>query len=145
VHLKWKINCPDSVITDVRRCKLDGKAWPRQQLPSLNHMIDRRRQLERLLTGLRHLVAVLRRDELCDWTKHFENCLAHAEYLFANGFTQEELNDLSSSIMRVYGGSGSFNDYPGNSTTTGVSGHSLSALCDAVYDDAQELRVIGRY
>lgn len=108
-------------------------------------MIDRKLQLERLSTHLRQLVAVLQQDELCDWTKHFANCLAHAEHLLANGFTQEELNDLSSSIMRVYGGSGSFNDYPGNPTTTGMPGRDLSALCDAVYDDAQELRVIGRY
>jgi hypothetical protein len=108
-------------------------------------MIDRRPQLERLLTGLRQLVDILRREELCDWTKHFANSLAHAEHLLANGFTQEELNDLSSSIMGVYGGSGSFNDYPGNPPATGISGRDLSKLCDAVYDDAQELRVIGRY
>lgn len=108
-------------------------------------MINRRPHLERLLTGLRQLVDILRRDELCDWTKHFANCLAHAEHLLANGFTHEELNDLSSSITGVYGGSGSFNDYPGNPTATGMPGRELSALCDAVYDDAQELRVIGRY
>jgi len=108
-------------------------------------MIDRRSQLERLVTGLRQLVEILRRDDLCDWTKHFANCLAHAEHLLANGFAQEELNDLSSSIIGVYGGSGSFNVYPGNPAATGMSGRDLSALCDAVYDDAQELRVIGRY
>ena len=107
-------------------------------------MIDRKPQLERLVPHLRQLVAVLQQDELCDWTKHFENCLAVADHLLTNGFTQDELNNLSSRVMGVYGGSGSFNDYPGN-PTTGMSGRDLSALCDAVYHDAQELRVIGRY
>lgn len=108
-------------------------------------MIDRRPQLERLLIGLRQLVPVLREDELCDWTKHFENCLALAEHLLANGFTQDELNELSARLTRVYGGSGSFNDYPGNPAANGMSGRDLTALCEQVYDDAYELRVIGRY
>ncbi len=108
-------------------------------------MIDRNPQLERLLISLRQLVEVLRKDEFCDWTQHFQNCHEYAENLLANGFSQEELNDLSSSIMRVYGGSGSFNDYPGNPTAIGMSGRELSALSDAVHDNAQELRVIGRY
>ena len=108
-------------------------------------MIDRRPQLERLFIDLRQLVAVLRKDELCDWTNHFENCLALAEQLLHNGFTQDDLNGLSSNVMGAYGGSGSFNDYPGNPTTTGMSGRDLSTLCNAVYDDALELRVTGRY
>ena len=108
-------------------------------------MFDRQSQLEMLLIHLRELVAVLGRDEHCDWTRHFEHSLAWAEHLEANGFTQDELNELSSSITRVYGGSGSFNDYPGNPATTGMFGRDLSMLCHAVYDDAQELRVTGRY
>lgn len=108
-------------------------------------MIDRESQLEDLLSQLRELVPVLARDKHCFWTKHFEHGLAWAEHLKAEGFTEDELSELSSYITRVYGGSGSFNDYPGNPTETGSSGCDLSSLCHAVYDAATELRVIGRY
>ena len=84
-------------------------------------MVDRQSQLESLLIQLRELVAVLARDEHCDWSKHFEHCLAWAEDLKAEGFAQDELSELSSFITRVYGGNGSFNDYPGNPTETGTS------------------------
>lgn len=107
-------------------------------------------QLARLVESLRRLVAILRLDSACRWRTHFEAQLTQAEHLLANGFEPEELHALSSSVCHVYGGMGSFGDYfpgcydPPIGRCTPVPGtEDFSATSGAVYEQAQELRVVG--
>ncbi|EMI53566.1 hypothetical protein RSSM_04995 [Rhodopirellula sallentina SM41] len=97
-------------------------------------------QLQTLIERLRRLVPILTADADCVWARHFANCLHRAE-TFADGFTQDDLNGLSSSVMSVYGGMGSFNDY----VAYGAGGRPVdgfAGLCGDVYDAALNLRVI---
>src|SRR5690242_4874457 len=73
--------------------------------------MDRSHQLEELVESLGELVAILKNDENCRWIIHFERCLERGRNLMNTGAIQSDLNDLSVSVMRVYGGMGSFNDY----------------------------------
>ena len=111
----------------------------------------RRQQLALLVESLRRLVAILRLDSACRWRTHFEAQLAQAEHLLADGFEPEQLHALSSSVCHVYGGMGSFSDYfpgyydPATGRCTLVPGtEDFSAASGAVYEQAQELRVVGR-
>lgn len=111
----------------------------------------RKEQLACLVESLRRLVSMLRRDGACLWRGHFETQLADAEQLLANGFTQEQLSDLSGSICFVFSGMGSFSDYfPGRYDVTTGRYTSLPGTQDfeevahTVAEQALELRVIGR-
>ena len=73
--------------------------------------MNRNKQLDQLVEALENLVHILRLDQDCQWTDHFKNCLEEAKKLRDNGSQQKELNLLSASVMSVYGGTGSFNDY----------------------------------
>jgi hypothetical protein len=106
-------------------------------------MTDRRSQLADLIENLAGLVDILRHDPKCQWTRHFESCLASSKLLAATGVNQSELNELSGSVMHVFGGMGSFNDYapwqngrtiPGMETLTDVAGN--------VYQAALALRAV---
>jgi len=106
-------------------------------------MPDRRAQLEELQTHLAALVSILRLDPRCQWTRHFEACLHRVEALAGRVLEQDELNSLSGSVMSVFGGMGSFNDYapwqngrviPGMESLTDASGN--------VYQSALALRVV---
>jgi hypothetical protein len=110
----------------------------------------RQKQLTRLTESLRRLVYILRLDNSCQWRKHFETQLAIAEQLLAEGFTQDQLAELSSSICFVFSGMGSFNDYfPGRyDAATGrytplPGSEDFEAVSQAVAEQAFELRVIG--
>jgi hypothetical protein len=113
--------------------------------------MNRRAQLRELTESLSRLVEILRLDKACHWRTHFEMSLSHAQSLLAREFEQSDLNALASSIMQVYGGMGSFNDYapsiydaharryrpiPGADDFEDVSGR--------VYEAALALRVVGR-
>nr|WP_319495134.1 hypothetical protein [uncultured Desulfobacter sp.] len=108
-----------------------------------------KKQLELLIQALEHLCTHLRVDKDCPWTDHFERQLNNAMNLFHNGFTQDDLNSLSSSVRSVYGGMGSFNDYYNPNFTKQRNkiieqiGSSLD-LSEKVYEYALELKVIGR-
>ncbi|WP_414605858.1 DUF6966 domain-containing protein [Stenotrophomonas pavanii] len=54
---------------------------------------------------------MLRLDSGCPWTGCFEPCLSHARLLASRSPSQDELNAHSGSVMPVFGGMGSFNDY----------------------------------
>ena len=74
-------------------------------------MSSRKSELKRLILALEHLCIYLRLDDKCVWTAHFEQQLIYAQQLDKNGFSQADLNELSSSVRSVYGGMCSFNDY----------------------------------
>jgi hypothetical protein len=110
----------------------------------------RQKQLTCLTESLRRIVSILRLDDSCQWRGHFENQLAIAEQLVADGFTQDQLAELSSSICFVFSGMGSFNDYfPGKyDAATGCytplpGSEDFDAVSHAVAEQAFELRVIG--
>ena len=106
-------------------------------------MPERRAQLETLQSELRALVELLRLDADCPWTRHFESCLSRAELLPNSAPDQETLNALSSSVMHVFGGMGSFNDYAPWRNGQVIRGmEALDAASGAVYDAALELRRI---
>jgi len=96
------------------------------------------------------LVEILRLDSACQWRPHFEQCLEQAKSLLSSGFTQEELVDLALSLMHVYGGMGSFNDYAPctyDSQTgrcTVIPGTDrFDDVASKVYNAAFSLRVMG--
>ena len=111
--------------------------------------MNRKKQLEELVETLENLVLILRLDQDCQWTDHFRNCLERAKRLRDSGFQQKELNLLSASVMSVYGGMGSFNDYApvlyseedGKASTIQGMEH-LSDGSSLVYTRALALRVM---
>ena len=106
-------------------------------------MPDRHAQLETLRTELRALVAMLRLDADCPWTRHFKSCLSRAELLANGDPDQHALDALSGSVLHVFGGMGSFNDYAPWHNGQVIRGmEALDAASGAVYDAALELRRI---
>ncbi len=69
--------------------------------------------------------------------------------LLSQGFTQNDLNELSSSVNHVFGGAGSLNDYAPvvqrlDGTFNIIAGmDSFDELASRVYDSALTLRVTG--
>lgn len=110
----------------------------------------RRKQLAELEANLARLCQLLNLDPNCRWTRHFERFLSETKNLLAEGFCQRELNELSGSVMHVYGGMGSFNDYvPVMNTRESSRWYGEfgdpSNIIGAVFQSAQELRVVGSY
>lgn len=106
-------------------------------------MPDRRAQLEKLQSDLAALVELLRLDAGCQWTRHFESCLSRARSLRSKVPAQEELNELSGSVMHVFGGMGSFNDYAPWKNGQVICGmETLDAAGSAVYESALALRIV---
>lgn len=104
-------------------------------------MSDRRAQLGKLQAHLQTLVALLRLDSGCQWTGHFESCLSHARQLASSSPSQDELNALSGSVMHVFGGMGSFNDYAPWQNGKVIRGmEALTEAGAAVYESALDLR-----
>tara|TARA_B100000614_G_scaffold255651_1_gene273015 strand:+ start:2024 stop:2383 length:360 start_codon:yes stop_codon:yes gene_type:complete len=109
----------------------------------------RKKQLDKLIQALEHLCIHLRLDKGCPWIDHFENQLEKAKSLTNSQFSQNDLNELSSSIRSVYGGMGSFNDYYNPSFSKQRNkiikqlGSSVD-LSEHVYEYALELKVIGK-
>ena len=111
-------------------------------------MNDRPEQLQNLVACLVDLERLLLLDPRCQWTRHFSQCLATARLLSSAGASQEQLDQLSGSIMSVYGGMGSFNDYaPARSAGDGVLAvipgmEKLPEVSKRVLDAALSLRLI---
>ena len=72
---------------------------------------NRSNDIRTLEASLIHLVEILRLDPSTQWCRFFETHLNTTKTLLAGKYSQSDLNDLSASIMRVYAGMGSFNDY----------------------------------
>lgn len=110
-----------------------------------------REALETLAEDLAALVEVLRRDPGCAWTRHLASCLSTAEALLASGFEREAASALAGSVMCIYGGAGSFNDYA-PVTRVRDSGRlellpgmeAVDALAGKVYRSALSLRTVGQ-
>lgn len=112
--------------------------------------MDRHAQLKTLAEQLSRLVEVLRLDPDCQWRGHFEQCLQTVRDLLESSFTQDDLSNLSSSVMHVYGGMGSFSDYAPTSydaqsgRCTAIPGtEAFDEIAGLVYDGALSLRVVG--
>lgn len=106
-------------------------------------MTDRRTQLAKLAADLAELVEILRHDPRCQWTRHFEACLAGARSLALGAPSQNEVNELSGSVMHVFGGMGSFNDYaPWRNGRTIPGMETLAEASGNVYESALALRVV---
>lgn len=117
----------------------------------LNAFMERRRHLESLTESLRQLVAVLRLDPGCQWRAHFESSLEEASQLLEKGFSQDDLSRFSTSVVYVFAGAGSFNDYaleaydPVTGRCKQISGtDGFEELSNRVYDQALSLRAIGQ-
>ena len=112
-------------------------------------MENRHEQLVVLNDRLGELVSILALDPLCPWHKHFIACQQEASTLLRDGISQDALNQLSGSVMHVFGGSGSFNDYAPvttcqDGTFKAVAGmEGVGELTGNVYDAALALRVVG--
>ena len=118
--------------------------------PHRTSRMDRHAQLKTLAEQLSQLVEVLCLDPDCQWRGHFERCLQTARGLLESSFTQDDLSSLSSSVMHVYGGMGSFNDYAPTcydaqtGRYTAIPGtEAFDEIAGRVYDGALSLRVVG--
>ena len=111
--------------------------------------MNRKEQLDQLIESLDQLVNILRHDKNCQWAQHFEGRLQEAKRVRERGFEQKDLNQLSTAVMSVYGGAGSFNDYAPtvfNKETgkiTVIQGmEELSHCSELVYQYALALRAV---
>ena len=111
--------------------------------------MNRATQLKALSKSLSELVGILRLDESCQWLGHFEASLRETNRLIEKGFGSDQLGDLSGSVMYVYAGAGSFNDYfpatfdSASERFIGIPGtENFEQLSKEVYDHALSLRVI---
>ena len=86
-----------------------------------------------------------------EWIKVFRSYMAECEGLLQHGFTQEQLNELSASIMRLSDDKAGFDYYPlSYDRETGeyerLSEEKVRALNEAMtglYDTALALRTVG--
>ena len=109
-------------------------------------MSNRSVQLQNLVAHLAALNEVLDLDPRCQWHRHFASCLHEARSLTGHA-SQQQLNELSGSVMSVFGGMGSFNDYApvrssGGSFTVIPGMDSLTDVSGLVYESALALRVV---
>ncbi len=105
--------------------------------------MDRTSQVETLRGALRELVEVLSLDPQCQWRDHFECCLLHATELAHDVSRQDEASSLSCSVMSVYCGMGSFNDYAPYRNGQVIAGmEEIDRLSSNVFQSALSLRVI---
>jgi hypothetical protein len=107
-------------------------------------MSNRSAQLQKLVAHLAALNDVLALDQRCQWRHHFASCLREARSL-SDQISQQKLNELSGSVMSVYGGMGSFNDYvpvidSGGSFIPIPGMDSLNEASELVYESALALR-----
>lgn len=106
-------------------------------------MEDRAAQLDELIKELSALCDLLARDSECEWRRHFVSCLRQAEALSGTPHDQPSLNMLSGSVMSVFGGMGSFNDYVPFKHGRLIAGmETLDDTSGRVYQAALALRVI---
>ena len=106
-------------------------------------MPDRRAQVEALIGHLTALNELLALDSECQWRRHFSSCLREARALALSNPDQSQLNGLSGSVMSVFGGMGSFNDYAPFRQGRPISGMELlEEASGQVYQSALSLRMV---
>ncbi len=103
--------------------------------------------LVELCQTLRRLVDILHLDKNCQWTAKFEDDLLLCEKILDGAMLKEDIYALSNSIMYVFQGMASFNDYfPATfNSVTGryqpISGtEDFSIISDKVFNLAKKLR-----
>jgi hypothetical protein len=116
---------------------------------------NRRAQLLALADKLQRITVALEMQPeghgVQEWIKVFRSYVAECDKLLQDDFTQEQLNELSASIMRLSDGKSGFDYYPvAYNRETGkyerLSEEKVRALNDAMtglYDKAFALRTVG--
>lgn len=99
-------------------------------------------QLKELIAHLAALTEILALDTHSHWGTHFRNCLSTARALAGSRYDADELTGLACSVMSVYGGMGSFNDYaPWQNGRFIVGMESLDEASNRVYMAARAIRL----
>lgn len=105
-------------------------------------MTNPQTQLNELIAHLAALTEILALDADSHWGTHFGNCLTTARALVSSSHDGEELTGLACSVMSVYGGMGSFNDYaPWQNGRFIVGMESLDEASKRVYMAARAIRL----
>ncbi|OLU27474.1 hypothetical protein BVH03_14785 [Pseudomonas sp. PA15(2017)] len=99
-------------------------------------------QLNELIAHLAALNEILAHDPDSHWGAHWRNCLATARALAGSRYEADELTGLACSVMSVYGGMGSFNDYAPWQNGRLITGmESLDEASNRVYMAARAIRL----
>lgn len=105
-------------------------------------MTNPRTQLNELIAHLAALNDILALDSQTHWASHFCNCLATAKALSDSSCDPDKLTSLACSVMSVYGGMGSFNDYAPWENGRFIAGmESLDEVSNRVYMSARAIRL----
>lgn len=105
-------------------------------------MTNAQTQLNELIAHLAALTDILALDPHSHWGAHFRNCLATARALTGSSHDGDELTGLACSVMSVYGGMGSFNDYAPWQNGRFIAGmESLDEASNRVYMAARAIRL----
>ncbi|UCJ16026.1 hypothetical protein K5Q02_19755 [Pseudomonas sp. MM211] len=105
-------------------------------------MTNPQTQLNELIAHLAALTDILSFDAHSHWGAHFRNCLSTAQALAGSSCDADELTGLACSVMSVYGGMGSFNDYAPWENGRFIAGmESLDEVSNRVYMSARAIRL----
>ncbi|TWE05657.1 hypothetical protein FB481_10630 [Pseudomonas sp. AG1028] len=105
-------------------------------------MTNPQSQLNELIAHLEALTDILALDPDSHWGTHFRNCLTTARALAGSSHDGDELTGLACSVMSVYGGMGSFNDYAPWQNGRFIAGmESLDEASNRVYMAARAIRL----
>ncbi|SHL80673.1 DUF6966 domain-containing protein [Phytopseudomonas punonensis] len=105
-------------------------------------MTNPQTHLNELIAHLAVLTDILALDADSHWGAHFHNCLTTARSLVGSSHDGEELAGLACSVMSVYGGMGSFNDYAPWQNGRCIAGmESLDEASNRVYMAARAIRL----
>lgn len=105
-------------------------------------MTNPQNQLNELIAHLAALRDILALDADSHWGTHFRNCLSTARALADSSHDGDELTGLACSVMSVYGGMGSFNDYAPWQNGRFIAGmESLDEASNRVYTAARAIRL----
>lgn len=105
-------------------------------------MTNPQNQLNELIAHLAALSDILALDPDSQWGAHFRNCLSTARVLAGTRYDADELTGLACSVMSVYGGMGSFNDYAPWQNGRLIAGmESLDEASNRVYTAARAIRL----
>ncbi len=105
-------------------------------------MTHTQNQLNELIAHLMALSEILALDPDSQWGAHFRNCLSTARALADSSHDGDELTGLACSVMSVYGGMGSFNDYAPWQNGRFIAGmESLDEASNRVYMAARAIRL----
>lgn len=82
-----------------------------EKLTNIRTKSDAIDKLKKLKIKINLMIEWLSFDEGCTWITNFKNFDLNIEELINNDLNKEDITNLSKSIIEIYGGMGSFNDY----------------------------------